>query len=166
MWQNIKNWHTIAFSKTFAWDVQDRRGAKLPSFSVSITWLPPEPVAVPRSIPPDVSKVEWPLAYRLRLIYTEVLVRNMPEPNSKKAQTGNNKGYGKHDWFERCFPAAEQRFRWTPHTNGICCGPYSHRKIRQATASPHTTISGYHCWIRVSHNRLRRYPEYRISQPA
>lgn len=52
---------------------------------------------------PNVSEIESPLAYRLRLIHRAPLLREMADKNSKTARSQYKKNYNKHFRFEPRF---------------------------------------------------------------
>lgn len=61
-------------------------------------------------MPPDVSEISSAIAYRIRMIHRETLLKKMVDSISKKEQTRYKKDFDKHVWFEPCFAADDYVF--------------------------------------------------------
>lgn len=69
-----KNLDKFVFSPTYAYNVQIHQTTKLPPFSLATNGILPEPTAMVRPTPPDVSDIDSPLAYSTRLIRRATLL--------------------------------------------------------------------------------------------
>lgn len=88
---------------TYANNVQVHQTTKLLTFSLEIFGLPPRPAAIAHLMPPDVSKIDSPLAYRLILIHRAALLKKTGNTNFKKAQACYKNDYYTHIRFPRRF---------------------------------------------------------------
>lgn len=87
---------TFGLPLTYTYNLHVHQRTKLSPFSIAITRLALGSNAIPRRMPPAVSEIDSPLAYRLHLIRRADLVRNIANSNTKKAQARYEEDNYKH----------------------------------------------------------------------
>lgn len=138
--EHLKDWDMFELSVTHACNVQVHQITKLPLLSLEITWLLPGPADVACPMPPNVSKNESRLAYRLHFV-DKTASRSKDEGQDLQEGAGtiqNRLWYGRR--FEQCFEAgdyflidslpliilAADRMAYEGYSNvlAFCSGPY------------------------------------------
>lgn len=84
--EHEKDTDTFVLCLTYPPHLKVHRTTNIPLFSVEITRLPPEPTAILRPMPPNVSEIDSPDAYRLPVLHRAAALRKTADTISKKSQ--------------------------------------------------------------------------------